>query len=277
MRNSCPAVARDLAPASGQDARSASAGASRVRPRGRIPAGHPGDQGDADAGLDLAQGSMSSATPRSTVAIRFASLGSRCLPRRYVEDASSSSLIRSSTITIISSGFLRACLTAATVGGGSRIRTWSACAPRRPSATPNSTRCPCRSAVVPVGSADECTNTSPPSSRARKPYPLSESYHLTLPVGTRRPHVEENENNQRSCDRQDALGTSKVIGPGRRNAASLWPGSGLRPGRPAGPFRSGLTRSDGAGTGSRARPESERDLPHDPRPHGAYTQHLYRE
>src|SRR5262249_47570561 len=77
----------------------------------------------------------------------------------------------------------------ATVGGGSRSRTWSAWAPRRPSATPNSTRCPCRSVVVPAGSADECTKTSPPSSRARKPYPLSESYHLTLPVGTRRPHV----------------------------------------------------------------------------------------
>src|SRR5260370_12289740 len=92
-------------------------------------------------------------------------------------------------MTITSSGFLRACLTAATVGGGSRIRTWSACAPRRPSATPNSTRCPCRSAVVPGGSADECTNTSPPSSRARKPYPFSESYHLTLPASTRKPHV----------------------------------------------------------------------------------------
>src|SRR5271170_3471379 len=101
--------------------------------------------------------------------------------------------MRSSTITIISSGLLRACLTAATVGGGSRIRTWSAWAPLRPSATPNSTRCPCRSAVVPEGSADECTKTSPPSSRARKPYPLSESYHLTLPVGTRRPHDERTE------------------------------------------------------------------------------------
>src|SRR5690242_9379719 len=134
---------------------------------------------------------MSSATPRSTVAIRFASLASSCLPRWYVVDAWSSSLIRSSTITTISSGFLRVCLTAATVGGGSRIRTWSACAPRRPSATPNSTRWPCRRLFVPAGSADECTNTSPPSSRARKPYPLSESYHLTLPVGTRRPHVDE--------------------------------------------------------------------------------------
>src|ERR1700691_5257055 len=100
--------------------------------------------------------------------------------------------MRSSTRRIISSGFWRACLGTATVGGGSSTRTWSACAPRRPSATPNSTRCPCRSAVVPAGNADECTKTSPPSSRARKPYPLSESYHLTLPVGTRRPHVEEN-------------------------------------------------------------------------------------
>src|ERR1035438_1042457 len=95
--------------------------------------------------------------------------------------------------TIISSGFLAACLTAATLRGRSRPRSCSPWAPLRPSATPNSTRCPCRSAVVPEGSADECTKTSPPSSRARKPYPLSESYHLTLPVGTRRPHVEEKE------------------------------------------------------------------------------------
>src|ERR1035438_9089028 len=132
-------------------------------------------------------------------------------------------------ITIISSGFLPACLTAATDGGGSRTRSCSAWAPLRPSATPNSTRCPCRSAVVPEGSADECTNTSPPSSRARKPYPLSESYHLTLPVGTRRPHVEEKiTNSQRSCDRQDAMGISKAIGPGRRIAASLSPGLGDR-------------------------------------------------
>src|SRR6266705_3130882 len=50
--------------------------------------------------------------------------------------------------------------------------------------------------------------------------------------------------NQRSGDRQDAMGTSKAIGPGRRDA-------GLQ-----GRFRSGLTRMDGAGTGSRARPES---------------------
>src|SRR5579859_5447392 len=32
-------------------------------------------------------------------------------------------------------------------------------------------------------------------------------------------------NNQRSGDRQDAMGTSKAIGPGRRTAASLSPGS----------------------------------------------------
>src|ERR1700730_15173997 len=132
-------------------------------------------------------------------------------------------------ITAISSGFLRACLATATVGGGSRIRTWRACAPLRPSATPNSTRCPCRSAVVPEGSADECTKTSPPSSRARKQYPLSESYHLTLPVGTRRPHVlRELNNNQRSGDRQDAMGTAKAIGPGRRTAASLPPAAAPR-------------------------------------------------
>src|SRR5579859_4071277 len=47
--------------------------------------------------------------------------------------------------------------------------------------------------------------------------------------------------------------------------------------RPSGAFRAGLTRSDGAGTGSRARPESECDLPHEPRSQGAYTQQLYPE
>ena len=49
---------------------------------------------------------------------------------------------------------------------------------------PNSTRLPGLSAGTPAGSADECTKTSPPSSRDRKPKPLSVSYHLTLPVGT---------------------------------------------------------------------------------------------
>src|SRR5215471_5086612 len=94
--------------------------------------------------------------------------------------------MRSSTITIISSGFLR--LVLVTVGGGSSMRTWSAWTPRRPSATPNSTRCPARS-TEPAGRAEEWTNTSPPSSRVRKPNPLSASYHLTLPVGTDRPHA----------------------------------------------------------------------------------------
>src|SRR5580693_7418519 len=85
-------------------------------------------------------------------------------------------------MTTISSGLFR--MTLATVGGGSSSRTWRAWTPRRPSATPNSTRWPGLSAVVPAGSAVECTKTSPPSSRVRKPNPLSASYHLTLPVGT---------------------------------------------------------------------------------------------
>src|ERR1700683_4005304 len=126
-------------------------------------------------------------------------------------------------MTTISSGALRGCFGAgARVGGGSSSLTCSACVPLRPSATPNSTRCPCFRLVVPAGSAVECTKTSPPSSRARKPYPLSESYHLTLPVGTAQTsrHVAELDN-QRSGDRQDALGTSKAIGPRRRIAASL--------------------------------------------------------
>ena len=126
--------------------------------------------------------SRSSATARSTAAIFFPSRASGCRPRRYAADTPSSSLIRSSTMTTISSGFFLATL--ATVGGGSSSRTWSACTPRRPSATPNSTRCPGRSAVLPAGRAVECTKTSPPSSRVRKPNPLSASYHLTLPVGT---------------------------------------------------------------------------------------------
>src|SRR6516162_1588627 len=49
---------------------------------------------------------------------------------------------------------------------------------------PNSTRWPARKAAESAGSAEECTKTSPPSSRVRKPNPLSASYHLTLPVGT---------------------------------------------------------------------------------------------
>src|ERR1700676_5546491 len=39
----------------------------------------------------------------------------------------------------------------------------------------------------------------------------------------------ELDNNQRSCDRQDALGISKAIGPGRRIAASLSPGLRVLP------------------------------------------------
>src|ERR1700746_310019 len=90
-------------------------------------------------------------------------------------------------MTTIWSGLFR--LVLATVGVGSSTRTWRACTPRRPSATPNSTRWPDLS-TVPEGSAEECTNTSPPPSRDRKPNPLSASYHLTLPVGTNRPHGE---------------------------------------------------------------------------------------
>src|SRR5215831_10310445 len=63
--------------------------------------------------------------------------------------------MRSSMIGIISSGFLRECFAAATAGGASRSRTWSACAPLRPSTMPNSTRCPFPSAVVPPVIAGE--------------------------------------------------------------------------------------------------------------------------
>src|SRR6266550_3731855 len=112
--------------------------------------------------------------------------------------------MRSSTITIISSGFLW--LVLATVGGGSSMRTWSAWTPRRPSATPNSTRCPARS-TEPAGRAEECTNTSPPSSRVRKPNPLSASYHLTLPVGTDGPHAGV------GAGRHARSTRSQVIGP----------------------------------------------------------------
>src|SRR5580704_18331514 len=73
------------------------------------------------------------------------------------------------------------------------------------------------------------------------------------------------------------MGTSKAIGPGLRIAAWYRPlraddrpargrliprAADVSPGHrdSLGPFRSGLTRIDGAGTGSRARPESECDL-----------------
>src|ERR1700733_490081 len=85
-------------------------------------------------------------------------------------------------IGIISSGLFRVVLVM--VGGGSSTLTCSACVPRRPSATPNSTRWPGFSGLAAGSRAVEWTNTSPPSSRVRKPKPLSTSYHLTLPVGT---------------------------------------------------------------------------------------------
>src|SRR3954454_7798054 len=97
----------------------------------------------------------------------------------------SSTLIRSSTITPMSSAGLR--VRAAIDGGASSRLTDSACAPRRPSTTLNSTRAPPLTAVVPDGSEELGRNTSPPSSELMKPNPLAESYHLTLPVGTGEP------------------------------------------------------------------------------------------
>src|SRR5665811_2246047 len=69
-------------------------------------------------------------------------------------------------------------------GMGSRTRTDSACAPRLPWTTPNSTRVPPLSVVTPSGNASACRNTYAPSSSLRKPKPFLASYHLTLPVGT---------------------------------------------------------------------------------------------
>ena len=46
-----------------------------------------------------------------------------------------------------------------TLGGASRTRTESACAPFRPSATPNSSRVPPLT-VTPAGSAEACRKTS---------------------------------------------------------------------------------------------------------------------
>ena len=82
----------------------------------------------------------------------------------------------------MSSAGLRAALV--TLAGASSTRMESACGPRLPSATPNSTREPGLSASTPAGSEEACTKTSSPSSVARKPKPFSLSYHLTLPVGT---------------------------------------------------------------------------------------------
>src|SRR3954454_3512859 len=89
----------------------------------------------------------------------------------------------------ISSGFLRWAWrwAAATDGGASSTRTWCAWSPLRPERMPNSTRVPALSVAVPSGRAEDLTYTSSPSSRDRKPKPLSASYHLTFPVGTVRP------------------------------------------------------------------------------------------
>ena len=71
-------------------------------------------------------------------------LAVREVPRRRSSEALSSSLMTSSTMTTISSAGLRwaARLAATMDGAGSRTRTESAWAPRRPSTMPNSTRAP---------------------------------------------------------------------------------------------------------------------------------------
>src|SRR6185437_16091452 len=81
-------------------------------------------------------------------------------------------------------------------------------------------------------------------------------------------------------DARSQLRYGRLGPPGRARALVVrGAGAGRPPGQRFRPrsFRSGLTRSDGAGTGSRARPESESDLPHDSRSHWRYTQHLYPE
>src|SRR5690625_2257434 len=116
------------------------------------------------------------------LATRVALLLSGRRPRRYELDNPSSNVITSSSRVAISSGFFRAADD--TDGSGSRIRIDSACSPRRPAATPNSTRWPGFREETSSGSAEEWTKTSSPSSRERKPKPFSTSYHFTLPVGT---------------------------------------------------------------------------------------------
>ena len=69
-------------------------------------------------------------------------------PRRSPFPSRSSNLMRSSTMTAMSSGGLRAAAT--TDAGASTTRTDSACSPRLPSATPNSTRLPGLSSVIPA-------------------------------------------------------------------------------------------------------------------------------
>ncbi len=81
-------------------------------------------------------------------------------------------------------------------------------------------------------------------------------------------------------DARSQLRYGRLPGPGPRQARRRPRHRGPPAAGPSVPprsFRSGLTRSDGAGTGSRARPESESDLPHDSRSHWRYTQHLYPE
>ena len=90
--------------------------------------------------------------------------------------------MRSSMMTAMSSAGLRDPLT--TDGAADRTDSDSACLPRRPSTTPNSTLVPGLRAATPAGRVETCTNTSSPSSDVMKPKPFSESYHLTVPVGT---------------------------------------------------------------------------------------------
>ena len=130
----------------------------------------------------LLKDSSSVAMARRICATRRPVSRSGCLPRRRDGwTLASSSLMVSSSITCSSSAGRRA---PASVGGASRMRTDSACSPRLPAATPNSSRVPALSSSTPSGSEAFGTKTSPPSSRVAKPKPLSLSKNLTLPVGT---------------------------------------------------------------------------------------------
>src|SRR5450756_1084982 len=147
----------------------------------------------------------------------------------------SSSLIRSSMMTAMSSAGLR--WDFVIDGTGSRTWTDRACGPRRPSATPKSTRVPGLGAVTPAGSAEACRKTSPPSSsEAMKPKPRSASNHLTLPVGTGTsdwsgPPVAMA--GHRDCCRSQRIGTAAPAHPAR--------GAG-----PADPARGPCVDADGA-------------------------------
>src|SRR5450631_3535014 len=126
------------------------------------------------------------AIPRRTLATLAAVALSGYLPRCNVVETLSRSLMTSSKMTVRSSGDVRflAATDADIDGVGSRTRNDSACAPRLPSTTPNSTRVPPLSVATPSGNASACRNTSAPWSSLRKPKPFSASYHLTLPIGT---------------------------------------------------------------------------------------------